>query len=49
MYRDIPVDYVDGSDRTTCSLRIRGTTNEQGQLLQVKQLNQSGNVRLRFG
>ena len=26
-----------------------GTTNEQGQTVQVQQLNQSGNVRLRLG
>ena len=49
MYRDIPVDYVDGSDRYYMQFTYEGTTNEQGQTVQVQQLNQSGNVRLRLG
>ena len=49
MYRDIPVDYVDGSDRYYLQFTYEGTNDEQGQTVQVQQSNQSGNVRLRLG
>ena len=38
MYRDIPVDYVDGSDRYYLQFTYEGTNDEQGQTVQVQQL-----------
>lgn len=49
IYRDIPVDYHDGSTTYYLNFRLNSVTDEHGSSLKTKVTTESGNKRIRIG
>lgn len=49
IYRDVPIDYKDGSDSYYLNFQLKGVYDESGFSVQTEQSKENGNMRIRIG
>lgn len=49
IYRDVPIDYKDGTDSYYLNFQLKGVYDESGLAVQTEQTTENGNKRIRIG